>query len=153
MTIEQAGALRATAFPLLEDVIVLADAAMRARVPQRIVANLVSGLRGLLPTAGALPPELLQPDPAGHVRRELYRSPRYGYQVLAITWRPGQGSSVHDHADTRGVEAVLRAQLEVVDDDVANRNRALVALQPSGDHVLIDGNVIGLLPPHDGHAG
>ncbi len=152
MTTEQAGALRVTSFPLLEDVIVLADAAMRAREPRRIVANLVSGLQGLLPMTGALPPELLQPDPAGHVRRELYRSPRYGYQVLAITWGPGQGSSVHDHAETWGVEAVLRGQLEVVDYDIASRNRALTALRPSGHHALVDGSVIGLLPPHDVHA-
>lgn len=139
-------------FPLLEDVIVLADAAMRAHEPRRIVDALVEGLRNLLPNAGALPPELLQPSPDGYVRRELYRSPRHGYQVLAMTWGPGQGSSVHDHADTWGVEAVLRGRLEVVDYSVSGRNRALARLHASGQHELEDGRVIGLLPPHDLHA-
>lgn len=152
MTIEPAGALRAAPFPLLEDVIVLADAAMRAREPRRIVAALVSGLRGLLGTAGALPPELLRPDPAGYARRELYRSPEHGYQVLAITWGPGQGSPVHDHADTWGVEAVLRGRLEVVDYGIAGRSRALMTLHPRDHHALVDGSVIGLLPPHDLHS-
>ena len=139
-------------FPLLEDVVVLADAAMRVREPRRIVAALVEGLRNLLPTAGALPLELLTPDPAGYVRRELYRSPRHGYQVLAMTWGPGQGSPVHDHADTWGVEAVLRGHLEVLDYSVRDRNRALVRMHASDHHALEDGRVIGLLPPHDLHS-
>ncbi len=151
-TNQPTGALRVASFPLLEDVIVLADVATRVRDPRRIVAALVSGLRGLLGVAGALPPELLRPDPHGYARRELYRSPTHGYQVLAITWGPGQGSSVHDHADTWGVEAVLRGQLEVVDYGIASRNRALMALRPRDHHALVDGSVIGLLPPHDLHS-
>lgn len=139
-------------FPLLEDVIVLADAAMRAREPRRIVDALVKGLRNLLPSVGELPPGLLQPSPDGYLRRELYRSPRDGYQVLAMTWGPGQGSTVHDHADTWGVEAVLRGRLEVVDYRVRDRNRALARLRASGRHELEGGRVIGLLPPHDLHA-
>ena len=139
-------------FPLLEDVVVLADAAMRVREPRRIVAALVEGLRNLLPTAGALPLELLTPDPAAYVRRALYRSPRHGYQVLAMTWGPGQGSPVHDHADTWGVEAVLRGHLEVLDYSVRDRNRALVRMHASDHHALEDGRVIGLLPPHDLHS-
>lgn len=144
--------LRFAAFPLLEDVIVLADSAVRLREPRRIVPALVDGLRGLLAGAGALPRELLQTDPAGYVRRELYRSPAHGYQVLAITWAPGQGSSVHDHADTWGVEAVLRGHLDVLDYRQQGRHRALSELRPSDQHPLADGAVIGLLPPHDLHS-
>ena len=139
-------------FPLLEDVIVVADAAMRARDPRKIVPALVEGLRGALAVAGALPAELLRVEAAGHVRRELHRSPRYGYQVLAITWAPGQGSSVHDHGDTWGVEAVLRGKLDVLDYRVRGRHRSLSELHPANQHALIDGTVIGLLPPHDLHS-
>jgi len=139
-------------FPLLEDVIVVANAAMRARDPRKIVPTLVEGLRGALAVAGALPAELLRVDPAGHVRRELYRSPQYGYQVLAITWAPGQGSSVHDHGDTWGVEAVLGGRLDVLDYRVRGRHRSLSELHPANQHVLVDGTVIGLLPPHDLHS-
>lgn len=139
-------------FPLLEDVIVLADAAVRAREPRRIVAALVEGLRNLLPRTGALPAELLRPDPDGYARRELYRSPLHGYQVLAMTWGPGQGSSVHDHADTWGVEAVLRGHLEVLDYSVIQHTGGLARLRVHDRHTLADGRVIGLLPPHDLHA-
>lgn len=145
-------ALKLQAFPLLEDVIVVADAAMRARDPRRIVPRLVEGLKGALATAGALPPELLQGDPDALVRRELHASAEHGYQVVAITWAPGQGSAVHDHGDTWGVEAVLRGQLDVLDYRVHRRHRALSTLRPSEQHVLVDGQVIGLLPPHDLHA-
>ena len=143
---------RTPCFPLLEDVIVLADAAVRAREPRRIVAALVEGLRNLLPNAGALPTELLQPDPDGYARRELYRSPDHGYQVLAMTWGPGQGSSVHDHADTWGVEAVLRGRLEVSDYSAGAHAGGLEHLHARDRHSLEDGRVIGLLPPHDLHA-
>jgi predicted metal-dependent enzyme (double-stranded beta helix superfamily) len=142
----------AAGFPLLEDVIVLIDAAMRAREPRRIVDRLVDGLRGVLAVAGALPPELLRGDPSGIVRRELYRSPEHGYQIIAITWLPGQGSSVHDHGQTWGVEAVLRGRLDVLDYRVRGRHRALSELHPADQHPLVDGAVIGLLPPHDLHS-
>lgn len=140
------------AFPLLEDVVVLADVAMRLRQPQRIVRALTDGLRGALKTCGALPPLLLQTDSAGYVRRELYRSAEFGYQILALTWGPGQGSPVHDHADTWGVEAVLRGRLQVTDYRARHRNDALAQLRATDSHELVDGSVIGLLPPHDLHA-
>jgi predicted metal-dependent enzyme (double-stranded beta helix superfamily) len=139
-------------FPLLEDVIVVVDAAMRAREPSRIVARLIDGLHGVLAVAGALPPELLRGDPSGILRRELYRSPEHGYQIIAITWLPGQGSSVHDHGQTWGVEAVLRGRLDVLDYRVRGRHRALSDLRPADHHLLVDGTVIGLLPPHDLHS-
>lgn len=138
-------------FPLLEDVIVVADAAMRAKQPAKIVDALVRTLPSVLANAGALPPEVLAPDPRGYLRREAYRSERFGYQVLLLTWGPGQASPVHDHGDTWGVEAVLRGRLDVVDYRVRHREQALAELQPRGGHSLVDGQIIGLLPPHDLH--
>ncbi len=126
-------ALVGDSFALLDDVVALTDIAMSSRDPRRIVPMLVDGLRGVIASVPALPPALLVADAAGYIRRELYRSPRFGYQVLAITWAPGQGSGVHDHAETWGVEAVLRGQLEVVDYRVAGRHKALAELHPA-DH-------------------
>lgn len=143
---------RRETFPLLDDVVVLADIAMASNRPQKIVPALVEGLRGALAQVGELPAWLLEPAPDGPVRRELYRSPEFGYQVVAITWAPGQGSGVHDHADTWGVEAVLRGELEVLDYRVAGRHKALTELRPADHRPLPAGSVIGLLPPHDLHA-
>jgi len=145
-------ALVGDSFALLDDVVALTDIAMSSRDPLRIVPMLVDGLRGVIASAPALPPVLLIADAAGPIRRELYRSPRFGYQVVAITWAPGQGSGVHDHAETWGVEAVLRGQLEVVDYRVAGRHKALAELHPADHRRLTAGEVIGLLPPHDLHS-
>ena len=150
--IQSNAALRRESFPLLDDVIVIADIAMASNRPERIVPVLVDGLQGAIANVGALPAWLLETDAAGPVRRELYRSPRLGYQVLAITWAPGQGSSVHDHADTWGVEALLHGQLEVVDYRIAGRHEALTELHPAEHRPLAAGSVIGLLPPHDLHS-
>lgn len=139
-------------FPLLDDVVVLADAAMSAGTPEKIVPALVDNLRGLLGNVGELPAALLQTSTEGYVRRELYRSPKHGYRVIAITWAPGQASPIHDHGDVWGVEAVLRGELEVVDFRSVREYEALNELLPSGQHRLSQGSVISLLPPHDLHA-
>jgi len=149
---QSAEAARRESFPLLDDVIVLADIAMSSNHPQRIVSALVEGLRGAIADVGVLPPWLLESDAGGLVRRELYRSPEFDYQVLAITWAPGQGSTVHDHADTWGVEAVLHGQLEVVDYRIAGRHKALTELHPADHRPLPAGTILGLLPPHDLHS-
>lgn len=138
-------------FPLLDDIIALADIACASRDPKRIVATLVDGMRALLESDPQLPSSLLAARPDAYARRELYRSGRHGYQVLAITWAPGQGSGVHDHAEQWGVEAVVRGELEIVDFE-AVRQQALTRLKPLGHRTLRTGHVIGLLPPHDLHA-
>lgn len=139
-------------FHLLDDVIVLADAAMRAGAPERIVESLTRGLGGLLATPQSLPHWLLSTGRDGIVRRQLYLSRTLGYEVVAITWAPGQRSAIHDHADTWGIEAVLQGQLDVQDYRETARHRALSQLAPGQLHVLAAGTVIGLLPPHDLHA-
>ena len=77
------------AFPLLDDIVVLTDAAMTAGKPKLIVPRLVSSLQGLLGNIGELPAELLQADSRQYLRRELYRSPKFGYRIFAMTWGPG----------------------------------------------------------------
>ncbi len=145
-------ASRRESFPLLDDIIVLADIAMASNRPERIVPALIKGLQGALADVGALPTWLLATGSDAPLRRELYRSPQFDYQIIAITWATGQGSSVHDHADTWGVEAVLRGQLEVVDYRIADRQGAFTELHPTDHRPLPTGSVIGLLPPHDLHS-
>src|SRR5690606_6975715 len=41
-----------------------------------------------------------------YARRELYRSERFGYSVIAMTWGPRQGTPIHDHAGRWCVEGV-----------------------------------------------
>lgn len=138
-------------FSLLDDVIVLTDAAVRAGQPEKVVSALMGGLQGLLAGPVDLPEWLLEPRTDVHARRELYRSREHGYEVVAITWAPGQLSMVHDHGDTWGVESVMRGRLEVIDYRVKAQHRALSELKAADRHVLEPGGVIGLLPPQDLH--
>ncbi len=138
-------------FSLLDDVIVLTDAAARSGDPAKVVQALTGGLQGLLSGPMELPEWLLETQAEGHARRELYRSREHGYEVVAITWAPGQDSSVHDHGDTWGVESVLRGRIEVIDYRVLGQQRALSQLRECGRHELEPGGVIGLLPPQDLH--
>lgn len=142
--------------PVLDQVIEVADAAMAAQRPARIVPRLVEGLQALFASdpalAGDIPASLQVTSADGYLRRELYRSPQFGYHVFLMTWAPGQHSPIHDHADVWGIEAVLQGELEVVDYRVADRRDALVELHPVGHHQMTPGSVIGLLPPHDLHA-
>src|SRR5690606_40789575 len=39
-----------------------------------------------------------------YARREIYRSEDHGYCVIAMTWGPGQGTAIHDHAGMWCVE-------------------------------------------------
>ena len=42
-----------------------------------------------------------------YARRELYRSDEHGFSVIAMTWGPGQGTPIHDHAGMWCVECVV----------------------------------------------
>jgi len=53
-----------------------------------------------------------------YARRELYRSEEHGYSVIAMTWAPGQGTLIHDHAGLWCVEGVWRGALEVTPYDL-----------------------------------
>lgn len=61
----------------------------------------------------ALPPAVYIPVADHYARRELYRSARYGYCVIAMTWGPGQGTPLHDHDGLWCVEGVWQGELEI----------------------------------------
>lgn len=139
-------------FPLLDDLVAFTDIAMQSRSRFASLELLTQGIRSILRTRIVLPPYLLVTDPWKYVRQELYRSAALGYQIVAITWAPGQASGIHDHGDRWGIEAVLRGSLEVTDYAIAGQEGALVKMQALGHTRLEAGDVIGLLPPHDLHA-
>lgn len=139
-------------FPILDDIITFTDIAMRSRTQFARLELLTQGVKSILRTKIALPDYLLVSDPWKYVRQELYRSEELNYQIVAITWAPGQTSGIHDHGEMWGIEAILAGSLEVTDFAVAERNDALVKLQSTGRKILVAGDVISLLPPHDLHS-
>jgi predicted metal-dependent enzyme (double-stranded beta helix superfamily) len=47
------------------------------------------------------------PDAARYSRRSLWRDPAGRFAVVSMTWLPGQGTPVHDHAGRWGAELVV----------------------------------------------
>jgi predicted metal-dependent enzyme (double-stranded beta helix superfamily) len=92
------------------------------------------------------------PRDDGYARRLFHRDPEGRFSVVAMTWGPGQGTPLHDHAGIWCVEGVVEGALEVAryelldeaDDGVhrfAERGRTSAGVGSSG----------ALIPPFEYH--
>ncbi|MEO8673098.1 MAG: cysteine dioxygenase family protein [Tahibacter sp.] len=86
-----------------------------------------------------------------YARRELYRSDEHGYSVIAMTWGPGQGTLIHDHAGMWCVEGVWRGSLEVTPYELVERNEERFRFEPRGTMNAGPGSAGSLIPPHEYH--
>ncbi|HEX7324076.1 MAG TPA: cysteine dioxygenase family protein [Rhodanobacteraceae bacterium] len=131
--------------------------AIDAAVTQGDTATVMHALRGALCHAiksGAvhMPACVFEACPDHYARRELYRSPRHGYSVVAMTWSARQGTPIHDHAGMWCVEGVWQGELEVVQYELLEhadprwRFRAVGSIQASA------GSAGSLIPPHEHHS-
>ena len=86
-----------------------------------------------------------------YARRELYRSDEHGYCVVAMTWGPGQGTLIHDHAGMWCVEGVWSGALEVVQYERLADESGHWRFQPVGSIQAGPGSAGSLIPPHEYH--
>lgn len=93
-------------------------------------------------------------EPIGdhYARRELYRSPRHGYSVIAMTWGPGQGTPVHDHCGLWCVEGVWVGELEITQYELLERDGERFRFRAAGGMQAGLGSAGSLIPPHEYHA-
>jgi 3-mercaptopropionate dioxygenase len=71
------------------------------------VTSLAGVLAGLC-AQGAIGPDLfLPPQPDHYARKLIWQDPADRFVVVAMTWAPGQGSPLHDHAGLWGAELVV----------------------------------------------
>lgn len=99
-----------------------------------------------------LPDCLRQSHPEHYARRELYRSERHGYGVVAMTWAPGQGTPVHDHDGMWCVEGVWIGALEIVQYELLAHEEQRYRFQPAGTIQAGAGSAGSLIPPHEYHS-
>lgn len=99
-----------------------------------------------------LPACVYKPLPDHYARRELYRSERYGYAVVAMTWGPGQGTPIHDHAGLWCVEGVWQGALEISQYELSERDDQRFRFRPVGTIQAVAGSAGSLIPPHEYHA-
>lgn len=129
--------------PALDHLVDAVRGAVGVRADWATTAELVAHvLRRRLPTPAVLTPEqrLGDPDRArGHV---LHVEPDSSFSVLAVVWRPGQGTRIHDHTTWCVFGGLQGIEHEVLYD---------ADLNPVGENDNHVGEVTGFAPPGDIH--
>ncbi len=120
---------------------------------QRVAAALRDQLRGDQLGRGPLSASQLLSaaeragDPAGYRSHLMHAEPDGSFSVVAVIWRPGQVTPIHDHV-TWCVAGVLQGteheELFALQDDGA-------ALAAAGTNLTGPGEVTGFAPPGDIH--
>jgi predicted metal-dependent enzyme (double-stranded beta helix superfamily) len=111
-------------------------------------AQLVAGeLRRHLPTPEILPAEQRVGDPDTYQSHLLHVEPGGAFSIVALVWRPGQVTPIHDHV-TWCVFGVLQG---VEYEEVFTLDEKGERLVPAGDNSNATGEVSGFAPPGDIH--
>jgi len=86
-----------------------------------------------------------------YARRELYRSEKHGFSVIAMTWGPGQGTPIHDHAGMWCVEGVLCGDIDVTQYELLEQQGERYRFRRQGTVSAGVGNAGALIPPFEYH--
>jgi predicted metal-dependent enzyme (double-stranded beta helix superfamily) len=105
---------------------------------QRVAA----ALRRHLPSAGVLTPEQRRGDPERFRSHTLHVEPDGSFSVVALVWRPGQVTRIHDHLTWCVFGVVQGVEHEELFDAQGTR------IGESSNH---PGEVSGFAPPGDIH--
>lgn len=139
-------------FPGAERLVQALDVAIGRDCPTEITDQLRHTLCRLIRD-----PEVKLPDcvfePVGdhYARRELYRSEEHGYSVIAMTWGPGQGTPIHDHAGMWCVEGVWHGLLEITPYEMTDQEDNRYRFESRGTMIAGAGSAGSLIPPHEYH--
>ena len=98
-----------------------------------------------------LPACVFEREDDHYARRELYRSEEHGYSVVAMTWGPGQGTPIHDHAGQWCVEGVWQGFLEITPYELVESREGRYRFEPRGTMNAGAGSAGSLIPPHEYH--
>jgi predicted metal-dependent enzyme (double-stranded beta helix superfamily) len=132
----------------LEPLVTATRAAVNTDADWARTAELVAdGLRRHLPSPDVLTDDQRSGDPAGYRSHLLHAEPDGSFSIVALTWRPGQVTPIHDHVTwcVFGViQGIEHEELFSLDED---RGR----LVPAGASANPTGEVSGFAPPGDIH--
>jgi 3-mercaptopropionate dioxygenase len=106
-------------------------------------ASLVAdALRANLPGPGVLTPAQREGDPERYVSHPLHIEPDGTFSVIALVWRPGQATRIHDHLTWCVFGVVQGVEHEELFDADGHR---------LGESDNFAGDVSGFAPPGDIH--
>jgi predicted metal-dependent enzyme (double-stranded beta helix superfamily) len=140
------------AFPGASELIRVIDDAVVLGDPHAITAALRDSLARLIAEQRVqLPAAVFEADPTHYARRLLHLSERHGYSVIAMTWAPGQGTLIHDHAGLWCVEGVWAGALEVTPYDLVESTGDEARFRPQETLHAGCGSCGSLIPPFEYH--
>ncbi len=139
-------------FPGHDKLINQLDTAISAGDDQAITTALRHTLcRMIRDRSICLPDCVMQAEADHYARREIYHSPELGYAVIAMTWGPGQGTPIHDHAGMWCVEGVWHGELEITQYELLSNEDDRFNFRPVGTLNAGMGSAGSLIPPHEYH--
>lgn len=140
------------AFQGRQDLITRLDSAVALPRVEDVVEAVKISLVDLLSSGTLrLPAALTQPTAEGYARRLIYKSPGYGYTVIAMTWGPRQGTPLHDHAGVWCVEGVVAGQIDVTQYAFRQKSGSRWRFDPQGTVRATFGSAGWLIPPFEYH--
>jgi len=139
-------------FPGCSKLVDALDHAVCHDCPNEITNDLRSALCKLIRDPDVKLPECCYRNvPDHYARRELYRSDAHGFCVIAMTWGPGQGTPIHDHAGMWCVEGVWRGDLEITPYELTDQHDDRYRFESRGIMNVGPGSAGSLIPPHEYH--
>ena len=120
----------------------LREVVQRGDTAERTVRDVTEVLRRRLPSPDVLTASQRQGSPDGYRSHVLYVEPDGSFSVVALVWRPGQATSIHDHVSWCAFGVIQGIEYEELFD---------AELNLLGDNTNHVGEVSGFTPPGDIH--
>jgi predicted metal-dependent enzyme (double-stranded beta helix superfamily) len=128
------------------------DEAVEAGDPARIAHKVKDALQEAIRCGRLeLPPRFRAARPDTYARRLLHRDEQGRYTVVVMTWGPGQGTALHDHAGIWCVECVVDGRMEVTQYDLLSQSGAAYRFAPQTRVTAERGAAGCLIPPFEYH--
>ncbi|PQZ57646.1 cysteine dioxygenase [Bacillus sp. MYb209] len=118
----------------------------------QIVCEIEKLLEELLEKKTWLPLEKQKANSAQYARHLLYEDPLKRFEVLALVWKDGQATPLHDHDGAWGVEGVFSGRIMVRNFlQTKQLGNSLFYLTHTGNIYLGEGETDKVIPPADFH--
>ncbi|PDZ61990.1 cysteine dioxygenase [Bacillus thuringiensis] len=119
---------------------------------EEIVCGIEKLLEELLEKKTWLPLDKQKANLTQYARHLLYEDPLKRFEVLALVWKDGQSTPLHDHDGTWGVEGVFSGSIMVQNFiQTKQLGNSLVYLTHTGNLYLGEGETDKVIPPADCH--
>ena len=120
----------------------LREVVLRGDTAERTVHDVAEVLRRRLPSPDVLTAEQRLGSPDGYRSHVLHVEPDGSFSVVALVWRPGQATAIHDHVAWCAFGVIQGIEYEELFD---------ADLRVLGDNTNHVGEVSGFTPPGDIH--